>query len=181
MVDLLFKINQLFPLYEWMLAYEENAKILTQKFLIMDSLNELYLNIFVIAILPAVGEEILFRGLLQKSLINNNINPIYSITITAIVFSAIHIQFAGFLPRLGLGVLLGYIFFVTKNIWYPIICHFFNNFSIVLLSYLSQNNFIDTQIDINNYQLSNLTSILFLVSMICSIFFLNKEIQKKGA
>ena len=179
MVDLLFKINQLFPLSDWMISYEENAKIITQKFLIMSSFNDLLINIFVIAILPAVGEEILFRGLIQNSLIENKINYLYSIVITAIIFSAIHMQFAGFLPRLVLGILLVYIYFVTKNIWYPIICHFFNNFLIVFISYLSQNNLIQVQLDIDNYQLSNFTAVLFLASMIYLIFYFKKEIQKR--
>ena len=91
MVDLLFKINQLFPLSDWMISYEENAKIITQKFLIMSSFNDLLINIFVIAILPAVGEEILFRGLIQNSLIENKINYLYYSDKN--YFSAIHMQF----------------------------------------------------------------------------------------
>ena len=69
---------------------------------------------------------------------------------------------------------------MTNNRIPNILCHFFNNFLIVFISYLSQNNLIQVQLDIDNYQLSNFTAVLFLASMIYLIFFFKKEIQKNA-
>ena len=99
-----------------------------------------------LAVVPAIGEEFLFRGIMQRSLIDFNINPHTAILITAIVFSAMHMQFFGFFPRFFLGVLLGYLYYWSGSIWVPIIGHFFQNASSVILIYW-MNNSNDTFID----------------------------------
>lgn len=84
-------------------------------------------TVFLIAVLPAVGEELLFRGVLQKTLTKHLNNDHIAIWISAFVFSFIHLQFFGFFPRLLLGALFGYLFVWTGRIWVPILAHFFNN------------------------------------------------------
>ena len=85
---------------------ENNAKEITIAFLKMENIIDLVLNLFLIAIIPAVGEELFFRGVLQKLFIKWTTKKHFSILITAFLFSAIHMQFFGFFPRFILGALL---------------------------------------------------------------------------
>jgi hypothetical protein len=85
------------------------------------------ISLIVLALIPAIFEEMLFRGCLQKIMISLSRNVFVGILITGIIFSAIHFSYYGFLPRLFLGLMLGYIFYYSKNIWLNIIAHFLNN------------------------------------------------------
>jgi uncharacterized protein len=96
-------------------------------------------NLFTIAFLAAFVEELFFRGMLQQTLTEAKLNHHIAIWITAAVFSAIHIQFYGFLPRMFLGAILGYLFFYTGSIWVSIAAHFVNNALVVLVGYFSDN------------------------------------------
>lgn len=92
----------------------------------------------VIAVIPAVGEELVFRGMIQTELMRAVRNPHLGIWLTAAFFSAFHMQFFGFVPRLLIGAFLGYLYFWSGNLWYPIIAHFFNNGLQLLGIYLGQ-------------------------------------------
>jgi hypothetical protein len=88
-----------------------------------------------IGILAAVGEELIFRGLLQR-LLNGMVKNVHlAVIITAILFSAFHFQFFSFLPRLLLGLILGYLMYYGRSIWYPILAHFANNIMGVIYYY----------------------------------------------
>jgi len=87
----------------------------------------LLVNLFMIGVLAAVGEELIFRGLLQRLLYGMVKNVHVAILITAILFSAFHFQFFSFMPRFVLGIVLGYLMFYGRSIWYPILAHFVNN------------------------------------------------------
>ncbi|MBP5367784.1 MAG: CPBP family intramembrane metalloprotease [Bacteroidales bacterium] len=118
---------------EWMRAKEEHAKVLTDKMLITDNFGIYLFNIIVLAVIPAVGEELYFRATLQKMLTGKR--PILAAFVAAVLFSAIHMQFYGFVPRLLLGFMLGFMLVCTKNILVPIAAHFFNNFCVVTMYY----------------------------------------------
>jgi len=90
-----------------------------------------------IAILPAIGEELLFRGVLQRIFANWTKNIHLGVWIAAILFSAMHMQFYGFLPRMMLGVLFGYLFVWSGSLLLPILCHFINNGSAVIYAYVA--------------------------------------------
>jgi membrane protease YdiL (CAAX protease family) len=92
-------------------------------------------SLLILAILPAFFEEMLFRGGLQKMLTNISHKPWFSIILTSIIFSLFHASYYGFLPRLFLGILLGYIFHVSRNIWLSILFHFLNNALVVSQMY----------------------------------------------
>lgn len=129
--QLLYWLNRQLPLPQAFLDMEDSATRLLETVMTMNSPGELLLNILVVGVLPAIGEELLFRGLLQRRLALR-FSPIWAIWITAIVFSAIHFQFAGFLPRMLLGALLGYLFYWSRNLWIPILAHFFfNSFQVI--------------------------------------------------
>ena len=103
-----------------------------------DSLTELALGIVVMGIIPAVGEELLFRGLVQNLFHKLTKNIHLAIGISAFFFSAIHLQFYGLLPRFLLGVLFGYIYGWTQDLFFPMVAHFFNNFCVLLMFFLHQ-------------------------------------------
>ncbi len=106
---------------------EETAKVTTEKFLNVDSLGGLLINIIIIAVLPAIGEELLFRGVLLRLLNEWVKNMHVAIIISAFIFSFIHFQFYGFIPRMLLGILFGYLLYWSGSIWLPILAHFINN------------------------------------------------------
>jgi hypothetical protein len=93
----------------------------------MKTFADYIISLIMIAILPALFEEILFRGALQKLLANWLQNPHIAIIITSFLFSAVHASYYGFLPRMGLGLLLGYLYYYSKSIWLNITMHFINN------------------------------------------------------
>lgn len=114
---------------------EANSKVLTEKMLSVDTPKLLILNLIMIALLPAIGEEVFFRGLFQKHLIEWVKNEHLGIFITAFMFSAFHFQFFTFIPRLFLGMVLGYLFVWSKSLWLSIFGHFVNNAMAVIVSY----------------------------------------------
>ncbi|HRI58200.1 MAG TPA: type II CAAX endopeptidase family protein [Saprospiraceae bacterium] len=129
-------INQLVPLPEYLKLANEQTEALIKGLLIMNNTGELIANLAIIALLPAIGEEIVFRGVVQQQLMRRIANPWVAITVSAAVFSFIHFQFDGFLPRLLLGFLLGWLYWQTQNFWIPVLAHFFNNALQVIGQYL---------------------------------------------
>ncbi len=130
-----YEWNQQLPLPEWMRSLEAEANETLISLIRMDSLSEWIINILLIAILPALGEELVFRGVIQQYGYRFFKNPHWSVWLSAVLFSAIHLQFEGFVPRFLLGLLLGYLFLWTKNLWYPIFVHFINNAIMVTLAF----------------------------------------------
>jgi membrane protease YdiL (CAAX protease family) len=95
------------------------------------------LGIVIMAFLPALCEETLFRGGLQNFLARSTRNPWLSIIIVSILFSAVHFSFYGFLPRMFLGIILGLIYYYTGSLWLSILAHFTNNAIAVSQYYFS--------------------------------------------
>ena len=126
-------------------------------------------GILTIAIIPGICEEYLFRGVLQRNfyLISKNIH--LSILISAFLFSALHLQFYGFFPRMLLGILFGYIFFWSGSLIYPIIGHVFNNFFSLSIFYFSQNGYMGDDLSLS---VNSSPDIPFLVTFIVFFIFL---------
>lgn len=119
---------------QWMIASEAQAEQITAQMLDIHTWTELGANLFLIAALAGLGEELLFRGTLQPILQQATGNRHYGIWITAFLFSAIHLQFFGFVPRMILGALLGYLYLYTRNLWAPIAAHALNNAWVVVFT-----------------------------------------------
>lgn len=117
---------------------EDLAADLTEKFLTMETFGAFLFNMLLIGIVPAVGEELLFRGSIQTLLHKWFKNKHVAVIVAAFIFSFFHFQFYGLLPRWILGILLGYLYVWSGNIWYPIWGHFLNNGMQVLLLYIGQ-------------------------------------------
>lgn len=111
---------------------------ITEKMLNVSTLGALLFNVFLVAVVPALGEELFFRGTIQR-LLSDWKGALFAIWITAFVFSAIHMQFYGFLPRMLLGAFLGYLLLWSGSLWLPIIAHFVNNSVAVVFYYLKFN------------------------------------------
>jgi len=108
-------------------ALESEGEVIMQAFTATRTMGGLLVNLFMIGILASVGEELIFRGLLQRLMYGMVKNIHVAVIITSILFSAFHFQFFSFLPRLILGLILGYLMFYGRSIWYPILAHFVNN------------------------------------------------------
>ncbi|MCX6234828.1 MAG: CPBP family intramembrane metalloprotease [Bacteroidetes bacterium] len=134
-------------LENWMRSSEEQAARLTEAFLGDTSAKGLIINIVMIGILASVGEELLFRGILIRLFREWLKNPHLAVVISAILFSAMHLQFYGFLPRMVLGILLGYLFVWTRNLWVPILTHLVNNTLSVVAAYMYNAGTISQDMD----------------------------------
>lgn len=120
-------LNDALPLPLWAKELEQQAADTLHAVLAMDSFLIFLLNMLLISIIPGIGEELVFRGIFQKHLGGWLKNPIAGLWISALLFSAMHMQFEGLIPRFILGVVLGYLYYWTRNLWVPIIAHAFNN------------------------------------------------------
>jgi membrane protease YdiL (CAAX protease family) len=131
-------INRRLPMPAWAQEMEDAASKLVKALLVMDFPSELLLNLLAVAVVPAIGEELLFRGALQRFIERYIWRGHLAVWIAAAVFSAVHLQFAGFFPRLILGAALGYLFLWSRNLWLPIVAHFIFNASQVLAQYFAK-------------------------------------------
>jgi membrane protease YdiL (CAAX protease family) len=122
----------------WMKEKEDAATQIMIRLLTVRSNFDFILNLFMIAVLPAIGEELMFRGGVQRSLNRAFSNPHVAIWLTAIIFSAIHVQFYGFIPRMLLGAGFGYLYYFSGSLWYAMLAHFINNAYAVCAAYYMQ-------------------------------------------
>ena len=126
---------------------ESTAEEMMVAFTATNSIGGLLINLLMIGVIAAVGEELIFRGLLQKLMIDMVKNVHLAILITALLFSAFHFQFFSFLPRFVLGVILGYLMYYGKSIWYPILAHFVNNAMGVIYYYFNSRGSADDMLE----------------------------------
>ncbi len=125
-------------LENWMKAKEAEATAMTHLLLSTTSYGGLAFNLLLIAVIASVGEEFTFRGVLQPIFKRWTGNGHAAVWITALIFSAIHLQFYGFLPRMLMGVIFGYLYLWSKNIWLPVLAHFINNAGVVIYAFILQ-------------------------------------------
>jgi membrane protease YdiL (CAAX protease family) len=104
-------------------------------------------NLLFIGLLTAIVEEVLFRGCLQTIFVRWTKNKHAAVWIVAILFSAFHMEFFGFLPRVFLGVLFGYFTAWSGSVWPAIWAHFVNNGTIVVITYLAQQKLVNINVD----------------------------------
>ena len=121
---------------QWMRMQEDAAAQLTEQFLRVDTVGGLLVNIGLMALLPAVGEELTFRGVVQGMFTRNKHVAIWA---TAAIFSFVHMQFYGFLPRMLLGAMFGYMLWWTGSLWVPMLMHFVNNCAAVVVAFWAYN------------------------------------------
>lgn len=135
-----WNMNLTFPdssFSDWAERSEEQLKVLTQHITNFTSPTQFLLAILAVAVVPAIGEELLFRGLLQNFLIKAFSNHHVGIWVSGFIFAAIHMQFFGVFPRMFLGVLFGYLYHWSGNLSLAMVAHFINNGLAITLLYLS--------------------------------------------
>lgn len=131
----------------WAKQEEDRLAKLTAAITDFKSTGELMLGILVVALLPAIGEELVFRGMIQRELWRGTGNIHIAIWVSATIFSAIHMQFYGFIPRLCLGALFGYLYYWSDNLLLPMFSHFFNNAFAVVMVYLNHLDITDVNME----------------------------------
>ncbi len=161
---------------EWIRMKEAQAKQLTEAFLKTKSTGMLFVNLLVMAVIPALGEEMLFRGIVQRLFTAMVKNVHLGVFITAFLFSAFHFQFMGFLPRFFLGLMLGYAFVITGSLWTAIWLHFVNNASSVIVFFLHYNGFLKVSME-DFGQAQNMVYVIgsFLMAVWLFIMMYNRE------
>lgn len=164
---------------EWMRVKENAANQTTKLLFVNNTIGNMVVNLIVVAFMAGLSEEIFFRGFLQKLFIENKMNKHLAVWLTAILFSAIHIQFFGFIPRMLLGAVLGYLYLFTNNLWVPIIAHAVNNSIGVIIAYITGNIESDP-LTKNGEQDISLTLVISSVALIViQLVFLSKVQAKK--
>ncbi|MBS2098152.1 CPBP family intramembrane glutamic endopeptidase [Carboxylicivirga linearis] len=164
-------------LSDWIASKEKETLELTSLMINTSDWKQTLITVLLIAILPAIGEEWLFRGLIQRELMNIFKSGHWAVLVTAIIFSAIHIQFLTFLPRFILGIILGYMMLYSQNIWMPITAHFTNNFLAVVLYAFFQNK----EMPQPQSQSPGTLSIIFSLVVIITLIITTQQLGKKQA
>lgn len=185
--NLLTEWNEGFTLPETMAGLEEYfrkaqdmADDLMTKFLEVGSIGGLIANILMIAALAAIGEELLFRSVIQPFMIRICRNAFVGILVTSVLFSAMHFEFYGFIPRIVLGIILGYMFHISGSIWSSMLMHFVNNATIVILYYLNFNKII--AVDVEKFGSSeNVFVIIGSLLVTVAIFVVCHRLRKRDS
>ena len=157
---------------------EDAAGDLTERMLQVDTVWGLLVNLLVIALIPAIGEELTFRGMLQQALHRGCKNAHVAVFLSAFIFSFIHFQFYGFLPRLFLGLILGYLFYYSGSLWTSILMHFVNNGAAVVVAYLEHKGLTD--VDYEHFgATSNVWLLLLSFVVTVGLIVLSNKIKTK--
>ena len=157
---------------------EDSARAVTDSFLSGNSIGDLLINVAIVGVAAAVVEEVFFRGGLQQLLSKWFGNGHVAVWITAFIFSVIHLQFYGFIPRLFMGVILGYLFYYSRNLWVPIFYHLVNNALIVIINFFWGETQFMKNIDesaLSWYSWLGLVASLVLTYVIFKRFSIRKE------
>jgi membrane protease YdiL (CAAX protease family) len=180
-IEILSLINQKMQLphflsgvQKWMEDSENNAQKITETMLQMKNIGDLVFNVLLIGLLTAIVEEFMFRGVIQTIFVRWTKNKHLAIWITAILFSAFHLEFFGFLPRLLLGALFGYFVAWSGSIWPAVWAHFLNNGAAVVATYLFEHKVIKVNPD--DQHLFSTAGYLFSFLIMLLLLFIYRKI-----
>ncbi|MCX6271024.1 MAG: type II CAAX endopeptidase family protein [Bacteroidetes bacterium] len=186
----LLEINQhmalpsfLQQLESWLQIKEDQADVLTKTFLSTKSLSGFLVNLLMIGILPSVGEEFLFRSVMIRLFREWTGNIHWAVVLSAILFSSMHMQFYGFIPRVVLGLFLGYLFAWSGNLWVPVLAHFMNNGLAVIAAFLYTRGLSRFDVETLGTQPAFWEvgiSIVLVISLLWLIFQRQKKLRVNG-
>ena len=169
--------ESLSPIEKWMRAKEDQLAILTAFLTKYDTIGQLLIALFVVVLLPAFGEEMLFRGIIQRKFTEQWNNPHLAIWLSAAIFSAIHFQFYGFIPRMFLGALFGYLYYWSGSLWVACFAHFVNNGFVLIMMYLHNIKILDINLEeTKSMPIAVVTTSLAL--SILTLFMIRREALK---
>ena len=146
-----------------------------QVFLQMKTFSDLLINLFIMALLPAIGEELFFRGSLQKALLRLSDKPWLAILVSSVVFALLHGTFFKILPIFTLGVILGIVYYVTRNLWYTILMHFLNNAFAVLSVFYADKSETLKRLSSDDFSVPLYGAFVSLIIGIGIIYFIKKK------
>lgn len=187
----LVEMNKTMSLPSWMAgieqamrAAEDSAAEITREILDINSVWKLILSLLVVGVMAGLSEEMLFRGALLRTMQDSRLGMHSVVWLTAILFSALHMQFYGFVPRMLLGVWLGYLFVWTGSLWVPIIAHALNNSTVVVLSYLTNKGLVPEgygdNLGIPAQGAFPWFAVISLIASIALVIWTNNFYRKKG-
>ena len=165
---------------QWAEDLEGSMEVLTKYLTNFESTGYLLAAIVVIAVIPGIGEELLFRGFLQNLFKRIFKNDHVAIWVAAILFSAIHFQFYGFVPRMLLGALFGYLYVWTGSLIIPIVAHFMNNFLSLIALYSHQKGLTDIDVE-STEALPTMYIIIFSVLFAVTLIYFKNYLAKPKA
>lgn len=166
---------------DWMRDSEDRAAGLTKAFLEMPDATTMLFNLFMVALIPAIGEELLFRGIVQRIFSSWSKNIHVGVWMAAFLFSAMHMQFYGFIPRLLLGAMLGYLFVWSGSLWLSITAHFVNNAAAIIFTFLFQHRVSSIDVDTVGTKEGDVLSVLISLALTISLLYMiyKSESQKR--
>jgi membrane protease YdiL (CAAX protease family) len=164
---------------QWMTAKEKGVNRIVEIIMSENNFWAMLLNLLMVAVLPAIGEELLFRGVFQKIFYTLFKSGHLAIWVTAFIFSALHLQFFGFLPRFILGLIFGYLFYWSGTLWLPVISHFVNNSVSVIAAYIQGWTKVSELQDIPFWK--HITALVFpvLICLLIMQYFRKKNLMKE--
>jgi membrane protease YdiL (CAAX protease family) len=184
-VNRLVEINEqmqlpgfLWRIENWMRNSEDQTRELTDAFLSVSSMSGLFVNLLIIALLASLSEELLFRGVILQLFHQSTRNVHLAVIISAILFSALHMQFYGFLPRTVLGILFGYLFVWSGSLWIPIILHFIFNGISVVAAYLYEIGHIQTDVASLGADQNNFIVLASALGSLILMYMLNRKFMQ---
>lgn len=184
-LDLLVKLSHQIPFEEMnsafiqnLLATEKSSAVLIQGFLHFSSFGEFLLVFIMMALLPGLGEELSFRGVIYPLLNKISGKKYIAIGISAFAFALIHLQLHNFLAIFFMGCLLGYIYILTQNLWIPILAHIFNNGIIVVMTYLNHLGIVHYDFA-KTQDMPTIVSIFGLGIFLLYLFWYKKQAEKQ--
>jgi uncharacterized protein len=150
------------PIPEFLDDMDKSSMEALAGLLTMDTFGDLLINLLIVGILPGIGEELLFRGVIQKEIHKRWSNPHLAIWLTAFIFGAVHLQIVGLLPKMLIGVILGYAYHYSGSLILPMILHCLNNSIITIVLYISGDSIDMSKVD----QQESIPLLLVLISTI---------------
>ena len=176
LIAFLSQVNMDLPLAEWMRNSNESTMNLMEKTLFMDGVVEFMMNLFLVGVFAAFGEELIFRGIIQRIFNQHWDNAHAAIWVTALIFGLFHMQFERFIPLAFLGLLLGYAYYYTESLWSAVILHFINNGLQVLLLYSKRGEELPKIDEIPEIPIST-TVLSFILTL--ALFYIATRLSKK--
>jgi uncharacterized protein len=160
---------------KWVIEKEQKADNIIEVMIVSKSFLTLLLNVLTIAMMPAIAEELIFRGVFQKIFTGLFKSGHIAVWFTAFLFSALHLQFLGFIPRFILGLVFGYLFFWSGTLWLPVISHFFNNAIPVILVYIQGIDKVNVPPDVPLWQQAIFLPVPAVICLVILFYFRKKK------
>lgn len=161
--------------------WEESNGKLSEMILATKSVGGLVVNVLIVGALTGFCEESFFRGTLQRMMTSRGVNHHFAVWAAAFIFSAVHFQFFGFIPRMLLGALFGYLLWSTKSLWASALAHALNNSIVVVVSWLAANGYVSDRFETAGISEHGFPSyaVISAVAVALFIYFLWQRLFKK--